>query len=47
MANNNSQSDGIRRSQCRIALLIVQAHPNVEDAPAESGRREEIAWDEL
>ena len=25
--------------------LVVQAHPDVEGAPAESGLREETAWD--
>jgi hypothetical protein len=45
MADNNSRSDRGRDPIAELAQLIVQAHPDVEGAPAESGCREETACD--
>ena len=47
MADNNTRSDRGRDPIAELARLIAQAHPDVESAPAESGCREETAWDEL
>jgi hypothetical protein len=45
MADNNCRSDRGRDPIAELARLIVQAHPDVESAPAESGCRGETAWD--
>ena len=45
MADNNFRSDRGRDPIAELARLIVQAHPDVESAPAESGCRGETAWD--
>ena len=44
MADNNSQSDRERDPIAELARLIVQAHHDMEGAPAESRCREETAW---
>ena len=45
MADNNFRSDRGRDLIEELARRIVQAHPDVESAPAESGCRGETAWD--
>ena len=45
MADNNFRSDRRRDLIAELARRIVQAHPDVESAPAESGCRGETAWD--
>ena len=44
MANATFRSDRGRDPIGELARLIVQTHPHVESTPAESGCREETAW---